>query len=78
MNTLKFRNPNPADIKLLAEMNFDLIQDEGHRNKMNVDQLGKRMSDWLLNEYKAVIFHDQNEEIGYALYKKDPDWIYLR
>ena len=36
------------------------------------------MSAWLQGEYSAVIFNKGPETLGYALYRKDPEWIYLR
>jgi GNAT superfamily N-acetyltransferase len=59
-------------------MNWQLIRDEGHRNPMTVAELERRMSDWLDGEYEAVLFEDESGVIGYALYKREPDWTYLR
>ncbi len=59
-------------------MNQELIQDEGHRNKMTLPELEQRMSDFLQNEYDAVIASSGKNDIGYALYRQDPEWLYLR
>jgi GNAT superfamily N-acetyltransferase len=59
-------------------MNQELIQDEGHRNKMTLAELEQRMSDFLQNEYDVVIASFRQNDIGYALYKQDPEWLYLR
>ena len=77
-NCLEYRFATQEDTALLAEMNQQLIRDEGHRNMMTLPQLQERMSGWLCGEYTAVIFSKSSEEIGYALYRNDPDWIYLR
>lgn len=45
-----------SDLDLLAEWNYQLIQDEGHRNPMTVPELRERMRDWLAGEYQAMIF----------------------
>ena len=63
---------------MLAELNHQLIRDEGHRNKMTVMELGERMKDWLTSEYAAVIFEDGGEVVAYALYREQPKEIYLR
>jgi len=63
---------------LLAEMNQQLIRDERHRDKMTLPRLRERMSDWLRGEYKAVIFRRGPQTVGYALYREEPQWIYLR
>jgi GNAT superfamily N-acetyltransferase len=78
MNDLEYRFAMQKDVSLLAEMNQQLIRDEGHRNKMTLLQLQERMSGWLQGEYTGVIFSKKSEAIGYALYRKDPEWIYLR
>ena len=63
---------------MLAQMNHQLIRDEGHRNRMSVDELEQRMRTWLRGEYHAVLFEDQQGAAGYALYKWEPEWVYVR
>lgn len=75
---LKYRFATPDDASLLANMNQSLIRNEGHRNKMTLPQLEGRMAGWLRGDYTAVIFSQGSEAVGYALYRKDPEWIYLR
>jgi GNAT superfamily N-acetyltransferase len=78
MGNLEYRFATLNDVPLLAEMNQQLIHDEKHRNRMVLPQLEKRMSDFLRAEYTAVIVSMGKENIGYALYRRDSDWIYLR
>ncbi len=78
MNDLEYRFATQEDVLLLAEMNQQLIRDEGHRNEMTLPQLQERMSRWLRGKYTAVVFSKGPETVGYALYRKDPEWIYLR
>jgi predicted acetyltransferase len=73
-----FRRATLDDCALLAELNHQLIRDEGHRNKMTVPELEQRMKDWLASEYAAVIFENDGEVIAYALYREQPEEIYLR
>ncbi len=75
---LKFRFATESDVSWLAKMNQELILDEGHRNKMTLTELEQRMSDFLQNEYDAVIASFRQNDIGYALYRQDPDCLYLR
>ncbi len=75
---LKFRFVKENDIPRLAKMNQELIQDEGHRNKMRLAELEQRMSDFLSNQYDAIIVSSDQNDIGYALYRQDPEWLYLR
>jgi len=75
---MTFRAASSDDCPLLAKLNHQLIQDEGHRNKMTVPQLEHRMRKWLSGEYRAVIFEDSGEVVAYGLYREEPDLIYLR
>ena len=75
---MRYRIATAADAHLLAPMNHRLIRDEGHRNAMSVAELKTRMQAWLAGEYQAVLFEDEQGTAGYALFKRDPDWVYLR
>lgn len=66
------------DVAVLARMNQQLIRDEGHRNRMSIGELEDRMRSWLQTEYRATIFEDEGAAVGYALFKREPEWIYLR
>jgi GNAT superfamily N-acetyltransferase len=75
---LEYRFASDDDLDLLAEWNYQLIRDEGHRNPMTIPQLRARMEEWLAGEYKTVVFQSQSELIAYALYREQEDEIYLR
>jgi len=75
---LTFRQATLNDCPLLAELNHQLIRDEGHRNRMTVPELEQRMKGWLASEYAAVLFEDGKEVVAYALYREQADEIYLR
>jgi GNAT superfamily N-acetyltransferase len=76
---LQYRPATLADVRLLAEMNAALIRDEAHRNRMTVEQLAERMAGFLTAGYEAVIFEREGQgAVGYALYQREPDWVYLR
>jgi predicted acetyltransferase len=75
---MKFRRATSDDCALLAELNHQLIRDEGHRNKMTVHELEQRIKNWLASEYNAVIFKKAGEIVVYALYREQPEEIYLR
>ncbi len=51
---MKISKANLADSPKLAEMNYKLIRDEGHRNPMNKVQLTRRMKNWLRGEYRPA------------------------
>jgi GNAT superfamily N-acetyltransferase len=75
---MQYRLATTADAPLLSRMNQRLIRDEGHRNAMSVAELRARMERWLGGEYEAVLFSDATGPAGYALFKRDEDYIYLR
>ena len=75
---MTYRRATPDDCSLLAELNHQLIRDEGHRNSMTVAELERRMRDWLTSEYRAVLYEDGGGVIAYALFREQPEEIYLR
>ena len=75
---MTFRRATLEDSTLLAELNHQLIRDEGHRNRMAVPELEQRMRGWLSSEYAAVVFEDGKQIVAYALYRKQAEEIYLR
>jgi predicted GNAT family acetyltransferase len=75
---VNFRRATVDDRALLAKLNHQLIGDEGHRNKMTVPELEQRMRGWLQSEYAAMIFEESGEVVAYALYREEPEELYLR
>ncbi len=75
---MQYRKATEKDIPLLAELNLQLIQDEGHRNPMNLIELRERMKKWLLEEYEGALFEDGGEIAAYALFRRGSDQVYLR
>ena len=75
---MTFRFADPSDCPLLAELNQQLIRDEGHRNRMTVPELEQRMRSWLAGDYRAVMFEERGEVVAYALFCEQADEIYLR
>jgi predicted acetyltransferase len=75
---MKVRRATLADCPLLADLNHQLIHDEGHRNRMTVSELEQRMREWLASKYTAVIFEDGAGVVAYALFREQPEEIYLR
>jgi predicted acetyltransferase len=73
-----YRRATSADGPLLGELNHQLIEDQGHRNKMTIPELEQRMRGWLESEYVAILFEEGGEVVAYALYREQPDEIYLR
>ncbi len=76
---MKLRAATAADLPLLAELNQQLLRDEGHWRRLTLSELEARMADWLNGEYRAVIFmlEGADEAVGYALFRPDDLGIYL-
>jgi ribosomal protein S18 acetylase RimI-like enzyme len=78
MEDLKIRVCTDDDLDMLAVLNKQLIEDEKHDNKMNVEQLRERMKGFIHTDYKAYIFEDGSRTIGYALIDHSRKPLYLR
>lgn len=75
---LHCRFATAEDAAVLASLNAQLIRDEGHRNPMSVAELESRMAAWLRGEYRAALFESRQQIVGYALFRREPEYIYLR
>lgn len=85
INTLYLRQGTHNDIEILAEMNQELIQDEKSTNPMTYTELHNRMTDFLKQNWKAILLVLDEEIVGYGLYQervetidRDLREIYLR
>ena len=75
---MEYRTAVEDDLALLAELNRQLIQDEGHENLMSIAELENRMRAWLARPYTAILFLNEGDVVGYALYRTDNAGIFLR
>jgi GNAT superfamily N-acetyltransferase len=75
---MTFRAATLDDCLQLAELNHQLIRDEGHRNPMTVPELEQRMRNWLSDEYRAIVYEESGEIVAYALFREQKQEIYLR
>jgi GNAT superfamily N-acetyltransferase len=73
-----FRFAGETDAVMLGALNSQLIKDEGHRNSMTIAELGERMAGWLQDEYQAVVIEQGGMIVGYALFRRESDHVYLR
>jgi GNAT superfamily N-acetyltransferase len=82
---LVVRLADEADLPLLAQMNKRLIEDEGSRNPMSIDQLAERMRGWLRGVWEVRLLETDEGVAGYAVYQTrhdeyfpDQTIVYLR
>lgn len=75
---MDYRFATIEDAATLAALNQALIRDEGHRNPMSLGELEVRMAEWLAGEYRTVLFEESGQAAGYALFRRDIEYVYLR
>ena len=66
------------DCSELAIMNKQLIIDEGHSNKMNVNELENRMIEFISGSYEAYLIKENSTTTGYCLFKFEIGHVYIR
>ena len=66
------------DIKELAILNKQLIEDEKSDNPMSVGELGERMTGFINGDYDAFFFKEDGVTVGYALVRRACVPPYLR
>ena len=75
---MHYRLASCNDAQMLGELNHQLIQDEGHRNRMTIPELAIRAEAWLADGYRACIFENDTGVVAYALHREEKDHVYLR
>ncbi len=75
---LAYRAAEPEDAPMLAALNQQLIEDEHHRNAMTLPELETRMRDMLAGDYTATVFEREGGVVAYALWRDEPEYVYLR
>jgi GNAT superfamily N-acetyltransferase len=73
-----FRFAGEADLPLLAAWNEQLIEDERAVTRLDRAGLEARMRVWIAAEYRAVLFEEAGQPVGYALFRPDEAGVYLR
>lgn len=71
IQNIGLKSVSPDDAHTLAEMNLDLIRDEGSANPMGVPELEQRMLGFLANGYTGVLIHMEGIIAGYCLYRPE-------
>ena len=66
------------DVAKLALLNKQLIEDEKSDNAMNINELEKRMKEFLETDYSAYFFLEDSQIVGYALIRNTDNPVYLR
>ena len=79
---MNYRFAAVEDVPLLARMNRELAEDEGHPNRIQSPSwFEDRMRGFLQGKYRAVVFEREGRVAAYALYTdqtEQADSIHLR
>ena len=76
---MEFRYAGEDDAPFLAEINRQLIRDEWDGGGMSLPRLEARMRRWLADdEYRAVLFQEDDQTVAYSLVSLDEDSAYIR
>src|SRR5262245_30194465 len=75
---MRYRQATSADTALLAELNRQLIDDEGSGHQAALSDLTTHIKHWLTTDHKAALFEQDDQIVAYAIYREQPDAVYLR
>jgi len=75
---VRLSSPSDNDIRVLARMNGQLIEDEGHERVISASGLRDRMARFLGGEYTAFLLMAGETLAGYALVKRTCNPVFLR
>lgn len=67
--SLRLQSAGIADLRILAEMNKQLIEDEKSSNPMGIKELEERMAEFLKSSWEIDLIMRETKIIGYALYQ---------
>lgn len=74
MNTVTLRAATSADLATIALMNRELIQDEGHRNPMSVEQLEERARNFLSKgDWRIDLLEVEGRIAGFVTWRQEED-----
>lgn len=75
---LRIDRATSAEAPLLAELNFQLFEDEAHPYPMTLSALTERMRRWIAGEYQVLLFRRGERVAGYAAWRMEDRGAYLR
>lgn len=78
MAALSYTRAQDSDVPMLAKLNADLLQAQNVESGMTLDALEVRMREFLAAEYQAVLFVYHEKVVGYALFKLEPKFAFIR
>jgi GNAT superfamily N-acetyltransferase len=76
---LRYRPATLEDAPLLGLWNSRLYEDECNPGRKSLEEFVSRMRAWLAGgELKGILFETEEGPVAYALYRQDPECLYVR
>ena len=64
---MQIKDCSSDDIPLLSKLNQSLIEDEKAETNLTLQQLEERMESFIREQYKAFLFYEMENVVGYPL-----------
>ncbi len=78
IDAVRVRPASKVDVPILAAMNRELIATEGGPASLTSGQLVTRMGAFLASGYEAHMIESGDDLIGYLLFRRDVDHVFVR
>ncbi|MFP4376072.1 MAG: NUDIX domain-containing protein [Spirochaetales bacterium] len=78
MAALSYTHALDSDVPVLAKLNEELLQAQNVESGMTLEALEVRMREFLAADYQAVLFVFRDAVVGYALFKLQPKFAFIR
>ena len=78
IDVVHVRPARKVDVPILASMNEELIRAEWGPATLSIGQLTARMTTFLERGYEAHIIESGDDMIGYVLFRRDVDHVFVR
>lgn len=75
---MNIRKADISEAEKLARLNKRLIEDEKHPNPLSLEQLVRRMDEWLRGNYTCYVAGEGEVTIAYCLFRDDEEYYYMR
>ncbi len=78
IDAVSIRPARKVDVPILASMNQDLVLAEGGSASLSAGALSTRMAAFLEQGYEAYLVESGDDLIGYVLFRRDVDHVFVR
>jgi ribosomal protein S18 acetylase RimI-like enzyme len=78
IDVVRVRPARKVDVPILASMNDELVKAEWGPATLSIGQLTARMATFLERGYEAHIVESGDDMVGYVLFRRDVDHVFVR